>query len=230
MILKKNSIWLSRAPGRHCGSPRGILRMPTAVLMMTGQIEVMKITKIADGLRIEERGQRQWQPGKRRHRAQDLEHRIQAAHRPDRLPDQRAEQHADDCGEAKAVRRRAAATPARARPSPMSCEPLIEERIDDQVVGLAPTPGRAAAGRASGREKATCQTASMIARTTSGGTIVCAACRPIASRSKRFALTARARRLAALLQRAGNDRRRVSVAGMDMLGSPPSAGLDSAGQ
>ncbi len=37
------------APGRHCGSREGMFRTPTAVLMMIGQIEVMKITNRADG-------------------------------------------------------------------------------------------------------------------------------------------------------------------------------------
>ena len=57
--------------------------MPTAVLMMIGQIEVMKITKIADGLAVAEGGQRDRQPGERRHGAQHLEDRVEAAHRPD---------------------------------------------------------------------------------------------------------------------------------------------------
>ncbi len=57
-----------------------MFRTPTAVLMMMGQIEVMKITKIAERLPVPERRQRQRQPRQRRNRAQHLEQRIQRAH------------------------------------------------------------------------------------------------------------------------------------------------------
>ena len=60
-----------------------MLRTPTAVLMMIGQIEVMKITKIAEGCAVAEGRQRQRQPGQRRHGAQHLEDRIEPAHGPD---------------------------------------------------------------------------------------------------------------------------------------------------
>src|SRR5215510_8038019 len=75
-----------------------MLRMPTAVLMMIGQIAVMKMTKIADGWpsrnAASDSGSQE-----RRHRAQHLEDRIEPAHRPDRLPDQGAERDAGHRGE-----------------------------------------------------------------------------------------------------------------------------------
>ena len=70
------------------------------------------------GMAVAERRERQRQPGERRHGAQDLEHRIEAAHRPDRLADERAQQHADDRGEAEADRdalQRGEHAPGRAR-------------------------------------------------------------------------------------------------------------------
>ena len=76
--------------------------MPTAVLMMIGQIEVMKITKIAEGWLSRNAASDDRQPGQRRHRAQHLEDRVEPAHRPDRLADERAEQDADDRREAEA--------------------------------------------------------------------------------------------------------------------------------
>ena len=86
-----------------------MLRMPTAVLMMIGQTDVMKMTKIADGALSRKAAseigshasggtvRRTWKIG------------SSAARRPLALPDERAEHHADDGREREADRRRAAA-------------------------------------------------------------------------------------------------------------------------
>ncbi len=49
MILKKNSAWLSWQDLGHVAIVLRMLRTPTAVLISTGQTEVMKITKMAEG-------------------------------------------------------------------------------------------------------------------------------------------------------------------------------------
>jgi hypothetical protein len=111
--------------------------MPTAVLMITGQIAVMKITKIADGALSPEGGERDGQPGQRWHGAQHLEDRVEAAHGPLAQSDQRAKRHADDGrepeadGDALQAREHAPAQPDVLRPE-------HEPRIDDQVLGVLP--------------------------------------------------------------------------------------------
>ncbi len=79
-----------------------MLRTPTAVLMITGQMDVMKMTKIAEGLLSWKApataATRQAADG-----AQDLEDRIKAAHGPDRLADDGADEHADHGSETEAV-------------------------------------------------------------------------------------------------------------------------------
>jgi hypothetical protein len=102
-----------------------MLRMPTAVLMMIGQIEVMKITKIAEGLAVAERREREWQPGQRRHGAQDLEDRIEPAHRPDRLADERAEHDTTTAARPKPIATRCSDVSTR-QPRPMSCQPITK--------------------------------------------------------------------------------------------------------
>jgi hypothetical protein len=64
-----------------------MFRTPTAVLMMTGQIAVMKMTKIADGCPSRN-------AASDRNRAQDLEERIERAHRPLAAADEHAERDA----------------------------------------------------------------------------------------------------------------------------------------
>ena len=72
-----------------------MLRIPTAVLMMIGQIAVMKMTKDSRRMAIAECCERQRQPGEWRNRAQYLEQRIERTHGPDAGTDQHADRHAD---------------------------------------------------------------------------------------------------------------------------------------
>ena len=76
--------------------------MPTAVLMMIGQIEVMKITKMAEGWPSRNAARESGSPGQRRNRAQHLEDRVEAAHGPVRLADQGADHDAHDGGQGEA--------------------------------------------------------------------------------------------------------------------------------
>src|SRR4051812_18018774 len=88
-------------------------------------------------LAVAECRQRYRQPGERRDRAQDLEDRIEAAHRPDGLSDDGAEHDADDAGKAVADHH------ALQRDENAPTEPDIlrtgdEKRIGDQVARFAP--------------------------------------------------------------------------------------------
>ena len=132
-----------------------MLRTPTAVLMITGQIDGDEDHEDRRRAGIAESGERQRQPGERRHGAQDLEHRVKAAHRPDRLADQRAERHADDRRQAEAdgdALQRDQHAPGQAD----ILRAVVEEGIDDEVVGLGPDLRWAAAGwrRATSRRPA----------------------------------------------------------------------------
>ena len=69
--------------------------MPTAVLMMIGQTEVMKITKIAEGWLSRNAASEIGSQASGEIGAQHLEDRIEPAHRPDRLADDGAEHDAD---------------------------------------------------------------------------------------------------------------------------------------
>lgn len=132
--------------------------MPTAVLMMIGQIEVMKITKIAEGLLSRKAASEIGNPGQRRNGAHHLEDRIETAHRPDRLADNRADQHTHHTGKTKAdcdtLKRR-----EDAKTEPDVLRSGDKERIDDQVLGIGPdTDGDGAASRpASCRGSARCR-------------------------------------------------------------------------
>ena len=143
--------------------------MPTAVLMMIGQIEVMKITKIADGCAVAEGRQRDRQPGQRRHGAQHLEDRVEPAHGPDRLADDGAEQDADDGGEAEAD----GDALQRGQHAPAEADVLRtghEERIDDQILGVVQILRGAAGSRSGGRAQQSARRSRISASVISGGT------------------------------------------------------------
>ncbi len=145
MIFQKNSSWLSRSTARDVAI---ILR---DVADADGGVDDHRPDRgdedHEDRRRpaVAERGERDRQPGERRHGAQHLEDRIEPAHRPDRLADQRAEQDADDGCEAEADRhalQRGQDAPAKADVL-RTCD---EERIDDQVLGIGPDAASATAG------------------------------------------------------------------------------------
>ncbi len=116
------------------------------------------MTKIAEGLEFAEGGERQRQPGERRHRAQHLEDRIEAAHRPDRLADERTEQNADDGRKAEAdgdALQRDQHAPAKAD----ILRTVVEERIDDQILAVDPDLRRRRQDWRPAPEQAICQMA-----------------------------------------------------------------------
>ncbi len=143
--------------------------MPTAVLMITGQIAVMKITKIAEGWLSRKAASESGSQASGEHGAQHLEDRVEPPHRPDRLADQRAEQHADHGREAEAdgdALERDQDAPA--EPDILRAGPV--ERLGDQV--LAP-PSQILVGGGSedcGPDAAICQNSRISATVTSGGT------------------------------------------------------------
>ena len=102
------------------------------------------------GLAVAESGQRERQPGQRRHGAQHLEDRVEAAHRPDRLADQHAERDADARRRARSRAPRAAGWPSRCQNRPLSSPPRSIERVDDQLPACRSSTleggGRVAAG------------------------------------------------------------------------------------
>ena len=113
-----------------------MLRTPTAVLMMIGQIEVMKITKIAEGWlsrnAASEIGSQAsggtvrstWKIGS--------SPRIAQTDWPMSAPSSTP----TIAARPKPIATRCSEISTR-QPSPMSCEPQIEERSTDQVVRLA---------------------------------------------------------------------------------------------
>ena len=101
----------------------------------------MKMTKIADGLAVAERGERDREPGKRRDGAQHLEDRVKPAHRPNALADERRRARCRRSPPARSRARRAAAMVRTRQPRPISCGPLtkngsrIRSRASDQILG-----------------------------------------------------------------------------------------------
>ena len=92
--------------------------MPTAVLMRIGQIEVMKMTKIAEGWPSRNAASDKRQPGQRRHGAQHLEDRVEAAHGRARLADAARRARRRPPRRARSRAPRAAGWPAGARTGP----------------------------------------------------------------------------------------------------------------
>ena len=138
-------------------------------------------------LAVAERRERERQPGERRHGAQHLEDRIEPAHRPGRLADQRAERDADDRRRAHSRRRRAAGSPTCARTGPCRCR--RDRRTDRRSAPRcrsAPWTAAAAWRRPCGR--AAPRPPACSASTTTGGT-TCGDDR-LASRQQRGSQTA----------------------------------------
>src|SRR5215471_18185679 len=108
-----------------------MFRTPTDVLMMIGQIEVMKITNSAEGW-----ASRKPASDSGSHASggtvQNLEDRIEPAHRPGALSDQHAERDADHRGQAEAD-----GDPAEALgdlpEGPLVDAAIVEEGIGDEV-------------------------------------------------------------------------------------------------
>ena len=121
-------------------------------------------------LAVAEGGERERQPGERRHRAQHLEDRIEPAHRPDRLADQRAERDADEARRAHSRARRAAGWPSRCQNRPCLRPPRSKNgsTISSQVSLTRPSTAAAASRPACGT--AAPRPASTSAIMTSGGT------------------------------------------------------------
>ena len=144
--------------------------MPTAVLMITGQIDVMKMTKIADGAlsrkAASEMGSQAsggtvrstWKIGSRPRMAQLA------------LSDQGAQRHADDCGEPE-TDGDALQAGEHAPAQTDVLRPEDEEGVDDQVLGFLPDLERCRQGRL-GPAAASCQTSNRSASTIMGGTTI----------------------------------------------------------
>ena len=142
--------------------------MPTAVLMMIGQIAVMKITKIADGLASRNAASEigSQASGGTVRSTWKIGSRPRIAHCA--LADERAEQNADDGGQTEAdgdaLQRRQHA-PAEAD----VLRAVDEERIDDQILRLGPDLATAAAGSPSDRSRRAPRSSSSTTSTSSGG-------------------------------------------------------------
>ncbi len=128
----------------------------------------MKITNSAEGSELAEARQRQRQPGERRHGAQDLEDRIEAAHRPGALADQHAQRHADHGGKAEADADAAEALGDLPEGTLVDAA-IVVERIDNEIPGIRPPPWSAAAARAPGSEHRSCHTNRLRPITIRGG-------------------------------------------------------------
>ena len=142
--------------------------MPTAVLMMIGQTEVMKITKIADGWlsrnAASEIGSQA--SGETVRSTWKIGSRPRMAHT--RLSDQGAERDADDAGQAEADRhalQRGQHAPA----EPDVLRAVHEERVDDQVASPPSRSWWAPAAWPWACCSSSCQTSSSSASMISGG-------------------------------------------------------------
>ncbi len=105
--------------------------------MIMGQIGGDENNENRGRLGVPERRKRNWQPGQRRHGAKHLEDGIEAAHGPDRLADNGAERDADDAREA--VTDSDALQGGQNAPAKSDVlRPVIEKRIGDEILRLAP--------------------------------------------------------------------------------------------
>ena len=145
--------------------------MPTAVLMITGQMAVMKITKIADGCAVAKGGERDGEPGQRRHGAQHLEDRVETAHGPRLCPTSAPSATPTMAGQAEADGD-ALQDGQHAPAEPDVLRTQHEPGIDDQVLGVLPDLERRAAGVAFGPMPRSATPAGSASARSSGGTTI----------------------------------------------------------
>ena len=147
-------------------------------------------------LAVAERRERERQPGERRHGAQHLEDRIEPAHRPGRLADQRAERDAGDRRRAHSRSATRCRLADRCQNRPLSMPPRSKNgsTISSQV-SLSTRDGGGSVAPA--LRHSSSQTSRMSAITTSGGTTRAATADARARSARRRAACASACRAAA---------------------------------